>query len=227
MKKTIAWALSIITLFTCLCACNGANPNERSADVLNNNDDKYTQNIDGTSLSEEELKELSKIVDAYKLILKDNRYIHLPSYDGIALADLNQDGIAEIVLRASDEFTILHYFEGQAYTHSLSWRVDITKGGTCRWSVQAGREHGTYRIQFREKELISVDKTLIKNDCTEEAEYYINGVPTTLENINTIAACNEPIKFVEFNKDNVKLLITSDSLINKSLMCNCNHSIDE
>ena len=166
---------------------------------------------------------ISEIIEAYKLILKDNTYIHLPSYNGIALADLDQDGIAEIVLRASDEFIILHYFEGQAYPHSLSRRVGITKGGTCRWSIQAGRERGMDRIQFNGKKLVYVDETRI----TQNAEYYLNGVPTTREKIQSIAWCNEPIRFSEFNKDNLELLITADGITNKSLVCNCNNSNDD
>ena len=240
MKKTISLTLVLIMLLSSLCSCNGKKPdgnidNNFNQHADNNNDlspynssegsldYNHQANLGSSDLSQEELNRLYKIIEAYKLILKDNTYIHLPSYNGIALADLDQDGIAEIVLRASDEFIILHYFEGQAYPHSLSRRVGITKGGTCRWSIQAGRERGMDRIQFNGKKLVYVDETRI----TQNAEYYLNGVPTTREKIQSIAWCNEPIRFSEFNKDNVELLITADGITNKSLICNCNHSTDE
>ena len=100
-----------------------------------------------------------------------------------AVADLDADGVLEIVVRLSvystREYLILHYRESEVYGYSevLRGLMDLKADGTFHWSGGAFN-NGTGRIRFEENVYTYGDRTIRETHIKDKITYCQSGQDT-------------------------------------------------
>ena len=140
-----------------------------------------------------------------------------PSFS-FAIVDMNGDGFPEVIVYNLDnlgnfgEHLVLHYVSGEPYlvTAQFGFRgmYNIMKDGTFAWNRRSGLEYGTGKLEGNSLDYIEL--YWIRNDGTDEVEFFIGDQKVTLEELNAFSSqfSNERAEFYELTEENIEKYVT-------------------
>ena len=235
MKKRIFAMLLSALLVANISACTIVPPKNTNDSIINEQYD--TANTEKSPMeSENEMNdsdntEESIAVEMYKETLYDfmNGLTPFETVDWIlnrnpdlsfAIVDMNGDGFSEVVVYNLDnlnnfgEHLILRYVSGEPYlrTAQFGFRAmyNIMKDGTFAWNRSAGLEYGAGKLEGSSLDYIEL--YWIRNDGTDEVEFFIGDQKVTLEELNAFSSqfSNERAEFYELTEENIEKYVTSE-----------------
>lgn len=246
MKKAILILLCCVLLGG-VASCNQSNEidsnggeqiipttNSNATETEAMNDEGKRESLSHLQEQENSNKEKSKVVEQYKATLNNfmNGIIHEMVYWpnlssnsllSFAIVDMNGDDFPEVIVENSDEYAVLYYVDGEEniYACDFGFRsmYHLMKDGTFSWNntSSSGHEYGVRKLMMYGGYCRIIDLWTIRNDGTDDAEYFIFGQYTTAEELDAFCAQLSDVRadFYELNSENIEKYITDDSFILK------------
>ena len=143
-------------------------------------------------------------------------------YLSFAIVDMNEDGFSELIVRNRDsldeEHAVLHYVTGYEHLVSSSFGFRsmyyLMKDGTFSWTRSAGHEYGISKLKIDGFLREVIDLYTIKNDGTDDVEFFIYEQKVTKEELDVFAAqfSNERAEFYDLTEENIEKYIILEAL---------------
>ena len=136
------------------------------------------------------------------------------------IVDMNRDGFLEVIVYNLDsldnfgEHLVLHYISGELYLTAAQFgskgMYNINKDGTFAWNQSAGTEYGAAKLKFDGRSVDYIVLYTIRNDGTDEAEFFIGDQKVTLEELDAFSSqfSNERAEFYKLTEENIEKYIT-------------------
>lgn len=240
MKKLLAIVLCLLSVFSlmALSGCNNANETteEKTANTEENTTEDSATESDTVKyeLSEEEYQKANSLLTLYKENIKGDitksRVSGVlywddwkgpatddSSYYTFAVVDMNGDGFSEMVLERLGEHCVIFYNhkKDDIDRRHFGFRemYNIRENGTFAWNrtSNVGHEYGCARLDQ------NMNKTYlytIRNDGTDQAEYFVNNLPVTQEELKQYMSQFKDVEldFYDLNSENLDKYITIESI---------------
>ncbi len=211
MKKTLVLLLAFLLIFSCVLVSCKIDETANNDDTVSNISTTTTgipdnKNDDTPSIkteSEIALKmyesALNNEIKVYETDLEEYHYlkdcktpynrIPLCELEGLKYVYMDVDGdqSTELVIGCGDTL-ILRYYEGIVYVYPFTFRNmhQLNTDGSYSWNYTGQDfEYGENQLAFDGAELKAKEIWRIVNDGEPNAEYYVDGVQVTLEEILT------------------------------------------
>ncbi len=143
-------------------------------------------------------------------------------YLSFAIVDMNEDGFSELIVRNIDsldeEHAVLHYVSGYEHLVSSSFGFRsmyyLMKDGTFSWTRSAGYEYGISKLKIDGFLREVIELYTIKNDGTDDVEFFIYDQKVTEEEFDAFAAqfSNERAEFYKLTEENIEKYVTMEFL---------------
>lgn len=228
-QKVFSILLSVLLAIN-ISACTTVLPKNTADSIINEQYD--TANTEKNSMkSETEMNdsdntEESIAVEMYKETLYDfmNGLNPFETVDWVlnrnpslsfAMIDMDGDGLPEVIVYNLDNFgehVVLNYVSGETYldTAQFGFRAmyNIMKNGTFAWNRMGGLEYGARKLEGNSLDYIELYR--IRNDGTDEVEFFIGNQKVTLEELNAFSSqfSNERAEFHELTEENIEKYVT-------------------
>lgn len=197
-------------------------------------DESQTQSNeqDNDNDNDNDNEEILKVVEKYKEVLIDfmngivPETVYWPDLSinsslSFAIVDMNGDGLSEVVVEYFGENAVLHYVSEyeliRAITYDYKNFYNIRKDGTFAWNRTSnfGHEYGAGKLIFYSTYVTSIELYTIRNDGTENTEFFIFDRPVTIDELDAFHAqlSQEPLEYYDLTKENVEKYITVENFI--------------
>ena len=211
MRKIIALLLCLMMVLP-LVSCE-KNEDQNAPSQNENTDPTPSDSMEGDSTNDStatQIPEAEKAMEMYEAALRNEitvfetdslvfnclmncktPYDRIPLSDFVSLryayTDLDGDTVPELVIDCGDTL-ILRYYMGIVYAYPFTFRqIDrLNADGSYSWNhTGQAFEYGESQLFFEDAKIRSRELWRIVNDGTPDAEYYIEGRSSTLEELQT------------------------------------------
>ena len=239
MNKEFFSILLSVLLITNISACTVVPPKNTADSIINeqyetaNTEKSPMESENGMNDSDD--TEQSIVVKMYKETLYDfmNGINPFETVDWVlntnpslsfAIVDMGGDDFPELIVYNLDnygEHLVLHYVSEKSYfiTPQFGFRgmYNIMKDGTFSWNQRAGTEYGAAKLKFDGSSVDYIELYMIRNDGTDEVEFFIGDQKVTLEELNAFSSqfSNERAEFYELTEENIEKYVTLEIFIHK------------
>ena len=141
-----------------------------------------------------------------------------------AIVDMGGNDFPELIVYNLDnygEHLVLHYVSEKSYliTSQFGFRgmYNIMKDGTFAWNQSAGTEYGAAKLKFDGSSVDYIELYMIRNDGTDEVEFFIGDQKVTLEELYAFSSqfSNERAEFYELTEENIEKHVALENFNHK------------
>ena len=205
---------------------SNATENKATSDEVNNKSLSSSQNQENDN--KDELKALKK----FKYQLNDLMIGNTPetlywpdlgsdSSLSFAIVDMDGDNFSEVIVEHFGEHAVFHYVSEDEQIHAIDFYFrdlyNVMKDGTFAWNrtSNAGHEYGAGKLIFYGTYFTRIELYTIRNDGTEDEEYFIFGQRANKKALDAFDAqlSHERADFYDLTKENIEKYITVENFI--------------